>query len=126
MIYLNTIAYFIFILMIGYYFITNMQWYSYKLKRVIFHHTKIWWHFIYFLIPFIFYELTSALTNNRYGFIVVLIYIILFIFWIKGLDKKLIFTARVKRFFMALLGFATFITFTFKIYMIIISLYKFI
>ncbi len=122
MIYLNTIAYLIFISMIGYYFITNMQWYSYRLKRVIFHHTKVWWHFIYFLIPFVSYELISAITNKKYGFIVVLFYIILFIFWIKGLDKKLVFTARIKRFFMALLGFAIFITFIFKAFTIFIPL----
>ncbi|SFV52162.1 UDP-N-acetylmuramoylalanyl-D-glutamyl-2,6-diaminopimelate--D-alanyl-D-alanine ligase [hydrothermal vent metagenome] len=122
MIYLNTIAYFIFILMIGYYFITNMQWYSYRLKRVIFHHTKVWWHFIYFLIPFISYELTSALTDKKYGFTIVLIYTIFFIFWIKNLDKKLIFTGRVKRFFIALLGFAIFITFISKSFTIFIPL----
>jgi len=122
MIYLNIIAYFIFISMIGYYFITNMQWYSYKLKRVIFHHTKVWWHFIYFFIPFISYELVFALTNKKYGFIVVLIYIILFIFWIKNLDKKLIVTARVKRFFIALLGFAIFMVFAFKTFTIFIPL----
>jgi len=122
MIYLNTIAYFIFILMIGYYFITNMQWYSYRLKRVIFHHTKVWWHFIYFLIPFISYELTSALTDKKYGFTIVLIYTIFFIFWIKNLDKKLIFTDRVKRFFIALLGFAIFITFISKSFTIFIPL----
>jgi len=114
MIYLNTIAYFLFIGMIGYYTITNLQWYSYRLKRVIFHHTKIWWHFVYFLIPFVTYELISALTHLKYGFGVVLLYTPLFIWWIKGLDKKLVVTSRVKRFFVALFIFAIFISFGVK------------
>ena len=52
MILLNALFYAIFIFAIGYYFITNLQWYSYKLSRVLFHHTKTWWHFVYFLLPF--------------------------------------------------------------------------
>jgi len=122
MIYLNTIAYFLFIGMIGYYTITNLQWYSYRLKRVIFHHTKIWWHFVYFLIPFVTYELISALTHLQYGFGVVLLYTPLFIWWIKGLDKKLVVTSRVKRFFVALFIFAIFISFAFKTFAIFIPI----
>ena len=122
MIYINIVAYLIFLAMIGYYFITNMQWYSYRLKRVIFNHSKIWWHFVYFLIPFVMYELISALTNREYSFGVVLLYIPIFIFWVKGLDKKLVFTSRVKRFFIALFIFAIFIGFAFKMFLIFIPL----
>ncbi|MEA3419181.1 MAG: UDP-N-acetylmuramoyl-tripeptide--D-alanyl-D-alanine ligase [Campylobacterota bacterium] len=120
MIYLNIIAYLVFIGAIGYYFITNLQWYSYKLERAIFHHTKVWWHFAYFLIPFVLYELVCALTNGRYGFIVVLLYLPLFCFWYRGLDKKLVFTGRVKRFFAALYLFGIFIMFAFNFFSVII------
>jgi len=113
MVYINIVAYFIFIGMMGYYFITNMQWYSYKLERVIFHHTKSWWHFVYFLIPFVFYELLMALSDGRYGFVVVLFYLFLLIYWMRGLDKRLVVTGRVKRFFVALYLFAIFVLFAF-------------
>ncbi|MEY3002458.1 MAG: hypothetical protein RLZZ428_833, partial [Pseudomonadota bacterium] len=42
MILLNTLGYGLLILAMGYYTITNLQWYSYKLNRVLFHHTKTW------------------------------------------------------------------------------------
>lgn len=122
MIYINIIAYLLFIGMIGYYFVTNLQWYSYKLERVIFHHTKVYWHFIYFLIPFVLYELTTALSDGRYGFVVVLLYIPLFVHWVRGLDKRLVFTGRVKRFFAALYLFAIFITFVFHFFSIFIPI----
>ena len=122
MIYINIIAYLLFIGMISYYFITNLQWYSYKLERVIFHHTKVWWHFVYFLIPFVLYELLTALSHGRYGFIVVLAYLPFFIYWVRGLDKRLVFTGRVKRFFAALYLFAIFITFTFNFFSLLIPI----
>ena len=122
MIYMNMIAYFIFIGLIGYYFITNLQWYSYKLERVIFHHTKAWWNYFYFLLPFLLYELVVYLTNGKYGFVVVVLYLLLFIYWIRGLDKRLVFTGRVKRFFATLYLLAIFILFTFKIYTLFIPL----
>ncbi len=122
MIYINIIAYLLFISMMGYYFITNLQWYSYKLERVIFHHTKVWWHFVYFLIPFVLYELLTALSHGRYGFIVVLLYLPLFIYWARGLDKRLVFTGRVKRFFAALYLFAILITFAFHFFSLFIPI----
>ena len=122
MIYINIAAYLLFIGMMGYYFITNLQWYSYRLERVIFHHTKVWWHFVYFLIPFILYELTSALSSGNYGFVIVLFYLPLFFYWYKGVDKKLVFTGRVKRFFGALFFFALFIAFAFNFYSVFIPI----
>ncbi len=122
MIYINIIAYLLFIGMMGYYFVTNLQWYSYKLERVIFHHTKVWWHFVYFLIPAVLYELVMALSDGHYGFVVVLLYLPLFIFWVRGLDKKLVFTGRVKRFFAALYLFAIFITFIFTFFSLFIPI----
>ena len=65
MIILEFTSHIIFTLALGYYLITNLQWYSYKLDRVIFHHTKIWWHFVYFLVPFSLY-----LIAGKFGFII--------------------------------------------------------
>ena len=122
MIYLNIVTYLLFIGTIGYYFITNLQWYSYRLERAIFHHTKIWWHFVYFLIPFVLYELTMALSSGKYGFAVVLLYLPLFFYWYRGLDKKLVFTGRVKRFYTALFFFALFILVVFNFYSVFIPI----
>ena len=121
MIYINLISYFLLLTLIGYYFIINMQWYNYKIERVIFHHTKLWWHFVYFLAPFILFGVVSYFAH-RYSFVVVALYLPLFIFWYRDLDKKLVFTRRVKRFFGLLFLFAIFITFSFNIFTIIIPL----
>jgi UDP-N-acetylmuramoyl-tripeptide--D-alanyl-D-alanine ligase len=101
MLILNIIAYLIFLLAIGYYAITNLQWYSYKLNRVIFHHTKVWWHFVYLLIPFVLYAFVSS--ASEYGWVVALAYVPLLLVWYRGLDKPLVWTQRVKLFFGVLL-----------------------
>ncbi len=118
---LNIISYTLFVLAMGYYFITNLQWYSYKLNRVLFHHTKTWWHFVYFLIPYVLYELVSHTTP--YGFIVVAIYLFILYFWYKNLDKPLVFTGRVKRFFTALILLALFMAVVFRSYVVIIPIF---
>ena len=118
---LNTIFYVLFIFSMGYYFITNLQWYSYKLNRVLFHHTKTWWHFVYFLVPFSLYMLVSY--TSDYGFVVVIAYLALLFQWYKGLDKPLVFTGRVKRFFAAMLLFAIFIVVVFNHFGIVIPLF---
>ena len=121
MILLNTLFYALFILAIGYYFITNLQWYSYKLNRVLFHHTKTWWHFVYFLVPFALYALADRM--SEYGFVVVIAYVGLLYQWYRGLDKPLVFTGRVKRFYAALILFALFITVAFKHFAVILPLF---
>ena len=121
MILLNTIFYAFFILAIGYYFITNLQWYSYKLNRVLFHHTKTWWHFVYFLIPFVLYAFVDAVSD--YSFVVVIAYLALLFQWYKGLDKPLVFTGRVKRFYVALLLFALFIAVVFYHFAVVLPLF---
>jgi len=118
---LNSISYALFILAMGYYFITNLQWYSYKLNRVLFHHTKTWWHFAYFLVPFALYMLVSY--SSDYGFVVVIGYLIALYFWYKRLDKPLVFTGRVKRFFAAMLFLAIFIAFIFGHFGVIIPIF---
>ncbi len=103
MIYVNLIFYALFLLAMGYYVITNLQWYSYKLKRVVFHHTKTWWHFVYFLIPYALYMFISSTTE--YGFVVVIAYLGLLFLWYRGLDKPLVWTGRVKRFYAIMILF---------------------
>jgi len=118
---LNSLFYALFILSMGYYFITNLQWYSYKLNRVLFHHTKTWWHFAYFLIPFALYMFVSY--SSDYGFVVVMGYLIALYFWYKGLDKPLVFTGRVKRFFAAMLLFALFIAIAFNHFAVVMPIF---
>ena len=117
----NPIAYLIFVLAMGYYFINNLQWYSYKLERVVFHHTKTWWHFVYFLIPVSLYMFVEAVSD--YGAIVVIGYLGLFYYWYRGLDKPLVFTGRVKRFYAALVLFTIFIAVVFKYYGVILPIF---
>ncbi len=118
---LNIIAYVLFAAVMGYYFITNLQWYSYRLGRVVFHHTKTWWHFVYFLIPYALYEVIGNTTP--YGFVVVLLYLGLLYHWYRGLDKPLVFTGRVKRFFAALALIALFVVMVFKSFVVVIPLF---
>ena len=121
MILINSIFYALFILAMGYYFITNLQWYSYKLNRVLFHHTKTWWHFVYFLVPFALYAFVDGMSN--YGFVVVIAYLGLLYQWYRGLDKPLVFTGRVKRFFAAMLLFAIFIAFAFNHFAVVLPIF---
>jgi UDP-N-acetylmuramoyl-tripeptide--D-alanyl-D-alanine ligase len=103
----NILSNVLFVLALGYYFMTNMQWYSYKLDRVLFHHTKTWWHLVYFLIPLFLYFIASRETD--YSIFVTLSYIAVLYMWRKEQDKPLVFTGRVKRFFVALLFFTLFL-----------------
>lgn len=118
---INALFYALFILAMGYYAITNLQWYSYKLNRVLFHHTKTWWHFVYFLIPFALYGVIDNIST--YGFVVVLGYLALLFFWYKGLDKPLVFTGRVKRFFAVMLIVAIFIALSFHYYAVAMPIF---
>ncbi len=120
MLLVNYLFYALFLLAMAYYFVTNLQWYSYKLNRVVFHHTKVWWHFVYFLIPFSIYMFISY--TSSYGFLVVIAYLGFFVQWYRGLDKPLVWTGRVKRFYAAMILFAIFITFAFGHFTIIIPI----
>jgi len=118
---INSLFYALFLLAMGYYFITNLQWYSYKLNRVLFHHTKTWWHFVYFLVPFVLYAIVDS--KSEYGFVVVIAYVGLLYMWYKGLDKPLVFTGRVKRFFMAMLLFAVFLAVVFQHFAVVLPIF---
>ncbi len=121
--YINLFAYFLMLGALGYYIITTLQWYSYCLERVIFHHTKAYWNYFYFFLPFVSYDFVMMFTQNRYGFIVVLLYLPIFFYWVWQIDKKLVFTGRVKRFFALLALFGIFFVFVFKIYTLFIPIF---
>ncbi len=96
---LSVLTHLVFTFALGWYLITNLQWYNYKLSRVIFRHKKQLWHLFYFIIPLVAYYLTGEF------FAIFLFFGLLpaLYLWQKKLDKKLVYTPRVKRFFLFLL-----------------------
>lgn len=94
----TSIIHFCFVLGISYYFITAMQWYSYRLERIVFHYNRYDWHVYYFLLPLMGYYLLSGLVLTLF----VALFLGLLFVWQKKMDKKLVWTARVKRFFLFL------------------------
>ncbi|WP_298957465.1 Mur ligase family protein [uncultured Campylobacter sp.] len=107
------IAHAAFVLMFGFYLITCLQWFSYKPARIIFHFTKPAWHLYFFILPLAAYfgcEIAAGLGAAKFGaaslyalhaakILIVAAYALALYFWQRGLDKKLVFTPRVKRFF---------------------------
>ncbi len=94
----------LFVTLLGWYLITNLQWYDYKLERVLFKHHKPHWHILYFIIPFIAYYTTGKF------FVIFFIFAFVpgIIIWYKKLDKKLVLTWRVKRFLILLVSLTLF------------------
>jgi UDP-N-acetylmuramoyl-tripeptide--D-alanyl-D-alanine ligase len=94
----------LFVTVLGWYLITNLQWYNYSLSRVILKHHKPQWHILYFIIPFIAYYTTGKF------FIIFFLFAVLpgIIIWYKKLDKKLVLTWRVKRFLILLISLVLF------------------
>jgi len=93
------------VISLGWYLITNLQWYNYKIERVILKHHKQQWHIVYFVTPFVLYYLLDIVYFGIYFY---LLYLPSFILWNKNLDKSLVLTSRVKR-FLAILLFVTFV-----------------
>jgi len=94
----------LFVTTLGWYLITNLQWYDYKIQRVVLNHHKQWWHVVYFIIPFIVYYTTGK-------FFVIFFYFAVLpaiFLWHKKLDKKLVLTWRVKRFLILLVSLTLF------------------
>jgi len=94
----------LFVTLLGWYLITNLQWYDYKLERVILKHHKPHWHILYFIIPLIAYYTTGKFFAIFFIFAVMPAIII----WYKRLDKKLVLTWRVKRFLILLVSLTLF------------------
>ena len=96
------ITHILFILSLGFYLITTLQWFSYKFERVFFHFTKPIWHILYLFLPVVLYFSLNALNELYFQIYFYLVHLLLLFFWHKKLDKKLVFTPRVKRFFVIL------------------------
>lgn len=94
----------IFVMALGWYLITNLQWYDYRIERVVMRHHKTWWHIVYFIIPFIAYYATGKFFGIFFYF-AVLPSIVL---WHRKLDKKVVLTWRVKRFLILLFSLTLF------------------
>ena len=94
----------LFVTVLGWYLITNLQWYDYKLSRVILKHHKPQWHILYFFIPFIAYHTTGQFFAIFFFFAVLPSIFV----WHKNLDKKLVLTWRVKRFLILLISLVLF------------------
>ena len=94
----------VFVTTLGWYLITNLQWYDYKISRVVLKHHKPLWHLFYFFIPFIAYYTTGKF------FVIFFVFALLpsFFIWYKKLDKKLVLTWRVKRFLILLVTLTLF------------------
>jgi len=94
----------LFVTVLGWYLITNLQWYDYRLSRVILKHHKPHWHLLYFFIPLIAYYTTGKFFPIFFLFAVLPAIFI----WHKRLDKKLVLTWRVKRFLILLISLVLF------------------
>ncbi len=94
----------LFVILLGWYLITNLQWYDYKISRVVLKHHKPHWHILYFFIPFIAYYTTGKFFAIFFYFGVLPAIFI----WYKNLDKKLVLTWRVKRFLILLISLVIF------------------
>ena len=94
----------VFVTVLGWYLITNLQWYDYKLSRVVLKHHKPLWHVFYFIIPFVAYHTTGDFFVIFFTFAVIPSMLL----WYKKLDKKLVLTWRVKRFMILVVSLALF------------------
>ena len=102
--YFNIFTHIVVVMSLGWYMITNLQWYNYKIQRVILKHHKQQWHIVYFLTPFVFYYILPTLYFDIYFYI---LYLSSFVIWNRNLDRPVVLTTRVKRFLIILL-FTTF------------------
>lgn len=87
---------------------SSLQFFSYRFSRIILHYTKPQWHLYFFIFPVVCYFLTITSYPKLFVLIVVFLMVALFL-WQKTLDKRLVFTYRVKSFFTILLLVTAFI-----------------
>ena len=98
--YLSIVTKIVLVLSLGWYLITNLQWYNYKLSRIIFKHHKWQWHLTFFISPIVLFFLIPSPYFDIYFFV---LYFVSFILWNRKLDRSLVLTSRVKRFLTILL-----------------------
>ncbi|MGX2983506.1 Mur ligase family protein [Helicobacter sp. 23-1045] len=85
---------FIFMLSLGFYLIQSLQWFNYSIWRILTKHTKYQWHLFYVIFP-------SAMffVMGKYFCFYLVVHLIALSAWFAKLDKKLVWTNRVRRFF---------------------------
>lgn len=91
---MTQITNFIFMLSLGFYLLQNLQWYNYSIFRTFTKHKKYHWHLLYIVLPLVLFFVLK-----QYFCFYLIIHLIALIVWYCKLDKKLIWTNRVKRFF---------------------------
>ncbi|WP_120944872.1 MULTISPECIES: Mur ligase family protein [Helicobacter] len=96
-------AVWVFILGLNYYLMTLLQWYHYSFARVLTKHHKKRWHVYHVILPLGVFILTHA-KHLEIAFYVFVggVQIPWLVLWANHLDKKLVFTPRVVRFFLLL------------------------
>jgi UDP-N-acetylmuramoyl-tripeptide--D-alanyl-D-alanine ligase len=101
----------LFVMTLGWYLITNLQWYDYRIERVVLRHHKTWWHFVYFLVPFfVYYAIPEFFWIYFYAALLPSV-----IIWHRKLDKKVVLTWRVKRFLIVLFSITLFVDILLKL-----------
>jgi len=99
----------LFVLSLGWYLITNLQWYNYSINRVITKHHKPWWHLFYFIFPFmIYYGMYSLGWASFFSIYFYFAALPALFVWHKRLDKPLVLTWRVRRFLILLVALSLF------------------
>ncbi|EAH4571471.1 UDP-N-acetylmuramoyl-tripeptide--D-alanyl-D-alanine ligase [Campylobacter sp. 2352 PW] len=88
--------------LLGFYLILALQWYSYKFSRIILHFAKPLWHLYFLIIPYFAFVFSLYSGNFYLYFIVFALSLLHGGYLYKNLDKKLVFTARIKRYFLFL------------------------
>lgn len=97
----------LFVLSLGWYLITSLQWYNYKIERVVTKHHKPWWHLFYFIFPFmIYYGMYSLQWAEFFAIYFYFAALPALFVWHKRLDRPLVLTWRARR-FLILLVFLT-------------------
>jgi len=79
---------------LAFYIITVLQWYSYRVERIVFHFHKPLWHLLYFVVPVVTY-----IAAYRFFWIYLFFGLIPSLFLWQRRVKGLVVTQRVKRFF---------------------------
>ena len=95
LIYFKLLSNIVFSFIVSFYLILNLQWYSYKINRVIFKHHKQRWHILFFIFPIVLH----LIGDDFFWLFFYFIYLPLFLKWYGKLDKKIQFTQRVIRYF---------------------------
>ncbi len=99
---------YVFLFVLAYYLMNNLQWYNYSLYRVLTKHHKRSWHLFYFVFPLIAYGFSAYMGWVTYFYFALIgLYLPIFVYWILRLDKPLKWTGRVWRFFGILALFAS-------------------